>query len=176
VDRNAEQSANAAQVGWRFAVGAALIVGGYGAWMLIPMAAASHLAPAVKTMITGVLAATPGLSKLGAIAVMGKAGFNALKARLFGLLRHARPKEHVSRARYSVGLVLFWVPLIIRWHQPYSSGRIIDWSTHGHLYSEINDLVMVVGLFVLGGEFWEKLRALFLYDATVVRQVRQAHQ
>jgi hypothetical protein len=27
------------------------------------------------------------------------------------------------------------------------------------------DMLFVVSLFVLGGEFWDKLRALFVYDA-----------
>jgi len=30
------------------------------------------------------------------------------------------------------------------------------------------DLLFVVTLFVLGGDFWEKLRALVLYDAKVI--------
>ncbi len=27
------------------------------------------------------------------------------------------------------------------------------------------DFFMVITLFILGGEFWEKIRALFIYDA-----------
>jgi hypothetical protein len=27
------------------------------------------------------------------------------------------------------------------------------------------DFLLVITLFILGGEFWEKLRALFIYDA-----------
>lgn len=30
------------------------------------------------------------------------------------------------------------------------------------------DLVLAASLFVLGGEFWDKLRSLFLYDAKVI--------
>jgi hypothetical protein len=33
------------------------------------------------------------------------------------------------------------------------------------------DLVTLASLFVLGGEFWDKLRAPFLYDARVVLQL-----
>ena len=29
----------------------------------------------------------------------------------------------------------------------------------------IADAIFVVNLFVLGGDFWDKLRALFVYDA-----------
>jgi len=29
----------------------------------------------------------------------------------------------------------------------------------------IADFLFIITLFILGGEFWEKLRALFIYDA-----------
>ena len=34
------------------------------------------------------------------------------------------------------------------------------------MYGIISDLVLAISLFVLGGEFWDKLRALFIPGAT----------
>jgi hypothetical protein len=50
------------RLGWGFAVGVALIVGGYAAWSLIPVAVATDLHPGVKSAITALLGATPFLT------------------------------------------------------------------------------------------------------------------
>ena len=46
------------QLGWRFAIGVVLIVGGYAAWSLIPFAVMTDLHPAVKSVLTGLLGAS----------------------------------------------------------------------------------------------------------------------
>jgi len=57
---------------WRLAIGAVLIAGGYGAWLTIPLVVASDLSPSIKTALTAVLGATPLLTKLLAIALLGR--------------------------------------------------------------------------------------------------------
>jgi hypothetical protein len=49
---------------WRLAIGTVLIVGGYVAWLVIPLVVASELNPSVKTALTAFLGATPLLTKL----------------------------------------------------------------------------------------------------------------
>ena len=56
---------------WRLAIGAVLIAGGYGAWLIVPLVVASNLSPSVKTALTAFLSATPLLTKLLAIALLG---------------------------------------------------------------------------------------------------------
>ena len=48
---------------WRLVIGAILIAGGYGAWLIIPLVVGSHLTPNIKTALTAVLGATPLLTK-----------------------------------------------------------------------------------------------------------------
>ena len=57
---------------WRLAIGAILIAGGYGAWLIIPLAVGSNLTPSIKTALIAVLGATPLLTKLLAIALLGR--------------------------------------------------------------------------------------------------------
>jgi hypothetical protein len=75
------------QIGWRFALGTILIVGGYGAWLLIPAVLAADLAPSVKAALSGLFGATPFLSKLVAIALMGRPAYYFLKRTVFKRLR-----------------------------------------------------------------------------------------
>ncbi len=82
-----QQEFSAEQIGWRFALGTVLIVGGYGAWLLIPAVLATDLAPSVKAALSGLFGATPFLTKLLAIALMGRPAYYFLKRIVFNRLR-----------------------------------------------------------------------------------------
>jgi hypothetical protein len=69
------------------AFGAVLIAGGYGAWLIIPLVVASDLSPSVKTALTALLGATPLLTKLLAIALLGRPTIDFLKRHSFKLFR-----------------------------------------------------------------------------------------
>ncbi len=74
--------------------------------------------------------------------------------------------QTVSRTRYRVGLVLFLLPLLHGWLSPY-----LPLLLHGYkptrLEALVGDLLLIVSLFLLGGDFWDKLRALFVWEARV---------
>ncbi len=73
---------------WRLAIGAVLIAGGYGAWLIVPLVVASNLSPSVKTALTAFLSATPLLTKLLVIALLGRPTINFLKRHSFKLFRN----------------------------------------------------------------------------------------
>ena len=77
------------QLGWRFALGTALIVGGYGAWSLIPVVVEADLEPSVKAALSGLFGATPFLTKVIAVALMGRPAYNFLKRTVFQYVRRA---------------------------------------------------------------------------------------
>jgi hypothetical protein len=155
------------QVGLRFGIGVILIVGGYAALALIPLVTGADLNMGLKTALTGFLAIMPVLTKIAAIAVMGKAGFNLLKDHVFKFLGRFRPAEQVSRPRYRVGLVLFVLSIVFGSLLPYFPGILIDWRENDVFWSLVSDVMLITSLFVLGGEFWNKLAALFDYNAKV---------
>jgi len=64
---------------WRLAIGAILIAGGYGAWLIIPFVAGANLTSGIKTALTAVLGVTPLLTKLLAIALLGRPTIDFLK-------------------------------------------------------------------------------------------------
>jgi hypothetical protein len=52
-------------------LGTVLIIGGYGAWSLIPVVIEADLEPSAKAVLSGLFGATPFLTKVVAIRVDG---------------------------------------------------------------------------------------------------------
>ena len=153
----------------RLYTGGIIFVAGFLSPLLVPLVTASSLPVAGKTAISGLLlVGVPELAMLVAAAVMGKAGFDYLKQHIFGFLgKHLAPPETVSLTRYRIGLILFATPLLLGWIAPYISGYFPMVEEHRLQFAIIGDLILLTSLFVLGGEFWDKLRALFIHKAKV---------
>lgn|SRR5680860_1715340 len=83
----AEPEFTTEQVGWRFALGTVILVGAYMAWPLIPVVMAADLDPGFKAGLSGLLGATPFLSKFIAVAVMGRPAYYFLKRTVYERLR-----------------------------------------------------------------------------------------
>ncbi|MFC1581250.1 transporter suffix domain-containing protein [Thermodesulfobacteriota bacterium] len=152
--------------GWRFPLGVALFIIGWCTPLLIPLVTASGLSTGWKTIISGALAVgIPEVFSIAAIAIMGKEGFAYLKARVFGFLKKHGPPDRVGRTRYHIGLVMFVLPLLFGWLGPYVTYRIPEYETFRFWISLAGDVMFVSSLFVLGGDFWDKVRALFIHGA-----------
>ena len=109
----------------------------------------------------------PEMFDLTAIAIIGKPGFAWLKSKLLGLLRRHGPPATVSAARYRLGLVMFILPLAFGWLHPYFLERVPGLTTQRVAFNLAGDLMFVTSFFVLGGDFWDKVRALFRHQAKV---------
>ena len=153
----------------RLYAGGTIFIAGFLSPLLIPLVTMLPLSDGWKTALSGLLlVGIPELAMLVAAAVMGKAGFNYLKQLLFGFLgKHFAPPETVSITRYRIGLVLFSIPLLFGWLVPYVSGYFPFFDEHRLMFATIGDVLLLSSLFVLGGEFWDKLRALFIHRARV---------
>jgi hypothetical protein len=103
-----------------------------------------------------------------AAAVAGKEGFSYIKSKIFGFLKRYGPPDTVSKTRYRIGLVLFIIPFLVGWLLPYFSQFIPNYEENRILINIIGDIILITSLFVLGGDFWDKLRSLFIYGAKVV--------
>ncbi len=151
---------------WRFRTGVTLIAIGWICPLFIPLVTQSTLSTEWKTALSGVLlVVAPEVLSLVAIATLGKDGFNFLKEKVFALLRRAAPSAKVSRTRYRAGLAI-WALLFIYgsfvWYAPH---LIPEYSEYRIALNLTADFLFIASLFVLGGDFWEKFRALFIYDA-----------
>ena len=126
------------------------------------------LSLAVKPSIIGLLTVGgPEILGLLAVLCLGKENLLLIKNKLLALLKRLRPPSPVSRTRYRVGLVMFLLPLIPTYVMAYAPWGLPDHSPQ-HLYVNLAaDFIFLSSLLVLGGDFWDKLRALFVYDARV---------
>ncbi len=103
-----------------------------------------------------------------AVALMGKENFDRIVARVKGALRSLKPGGSVSRSRYLLGLIMFVSPLVYSWVAAYVSALQPDDSDSRLWLNLALDLTLMISLFVLGGDFWDKLRALFVHEARAV--------
>ena len=154
---------------WRFRIGVIVFVVSWCSPFLIPLVTASGLPAQWKTIISGALAVgIPEIGTILAIAIMGKSGFETMKQRIFGFLKKYGPSDRVSLARYRIGLVMFVMPLLFGWLSPYLQGLFPQIDAHQNLLAITGDILLVGSLFVLGGNFWDKVRSLFVHDAIAV--------
>ena len=156
-------------VGWRFKLGISLFaLSLLGPLVFIPLVAALGGSAATITSISGAILIGAEVVLVAAAAVMGKAGYATVKDRIFGLLKRYGPPEEVGRARYTIGLVSFAIPILFGWLSPYAGTLIPGYQGNEITFALAGDLLLLVSLFVLGGDFWDKLRALFIHDAKAV--------
>ena len=157
--------------GWRYSAGVTIFVIGFAAPLAIPLVTGSDLPTGWKTAISGALAVgVPEVMMVVAAAVMGKAGFAELKRRIGVFFRRYGPPDEVSPTRYRVGLVMFATPIVVAFVWPYLHlGDLAPgFETHPMLWVVGGDLLFFSSLLVLGGDFWDKLRSLFVHGAKAV--------
>jgi len=152
--------------GWRLGMGVVLFVLGLICPIFIPLVTGTDLPAKWKAGISGLLAlGIPELLWMAAVAVLGKAGFSYIKGRFFSSFKKVAPPDVVSRTRYRFGLVMFLLPILFGWLVPYAPHLVPGYGVHRFAINLVGDLLLISSLFVLGGDFWDKLRALFIHEA-----------
>jgi len=166
--RNGHQTESDTLPTGRLYFGGGIFVAGFLAPLLIPLVTMSALSTAWKATLSGLLlVGVPEIGMVIAVAVLGKPGFQYLKQRLFRVLKRIAPPDRVGRFRYSCGLVLFAIPLLYGFVGPYVTNLLPDDELSKLLLAATGDVMLVTSLFVLGGDFWDKLRALFVRESRV---------
>lgn len=149
----------------RLIAGAIVFISGFLSPLFIPLVLNTDLSTGLKTTISGFLAlGIPELFMIIAVAILGKQGFEYLKSIMAKWFRKYGPPQKVSRLRYRIGLIMFVIPLVLAWFLPYFGHHIPSFDTHQMWYYIFGDFIFVISLFVLGGEFWDKLKSLFVYS------------
>jgi hypothetical protein len=133
--------------------------------ILIPLLPLLGVSKATMAAVTGGLLVGAELLLLAGAAVAGKDGYAYIKKTVFGFIKSYGPPEHVSSTRYSIGLVLFIMPILLGWATPYFGGHLPGFNDYTMIYAITGDFMLAISLFVLGGEFWDKLRSLFIHSA-----------
>jgi hypothetical protein len=161
------------QADWRIKLGFVLFVLSIAWPLLLPvMPLVGFSGSAIAAFSGGMLVAAEIMILAGA-AIAGKDGFKYIKERVFGFLKSHGPPKAVTRTRYIFGLILFVAPLFFGWVSPYVAEYLPGFPEHARYYEIAGDVLLLGSLFVLGGEFWDKLRSLFLHRAHAVIPEKQ---
>ena len=161
--------ANVPAAGWRLKLGVVLLGLSIALPVLgLPLVAATGLSGTTMATVSGVMLVGAEVLGILAVAVMGKSGYAYIKNRVFGFLKQYGPPADVSRSRYTIGLVMFAMPVVFGWLAPYAADLVPGYLGNELTYAIVGDLLLLVSLFVLGGDFWDKLRALFVGGAKAV--------
>jgi hypothetical protein len=152
---------------WRFVAGVSVL----GLAMALPFCALLipllDLPAAQSALIAGALVAgAPEVLMLLAVALLGRQNFDRIVGTAKKFLFTTFFSKPVSRGRYYVGLaicLLSFVPIYVAGYvpswMPAGSGRIAVLAAA--------DLAFIFSFFVMGGEFWEKFRRLFVWEGKV---------
>ena len=161
-----EQDTAPLPTGWRMGVAMALMALSLGSALFIPIVASLDLPTGTKATLSGLLIlGIPQLLTLVAVAIVGKPGFQFIKTCVLGAVMKLGPPREVGLMRYRIGLLLFVLPLLLAFVSPYVGDLYPEIGFPGAVVGAIGDLMLLVSLFVLGGDFWDKLRSLFVYRA-----------
>ncbi|MFJ7311531.1 transporter suffix domain-containing protein [Pseudomonas sp. NPDC098747] len=151
-------------VGWRFKVGIAIVGFMLGCWLLVPIAAWVGVSASMVAALTGTLFISNKVLLLIVIAVMGKAGFQQLKRSMFGFLSSFIPnaETRVGPIRHRIGIVMFCLPLISGFLEPYVDTLWPGLRPALWQLQLLGDVMLIASFIVLGPDFWEKIRTLFI--------------
>lgn len=151
---------------WRMIAALVMVGLSFGSTLFIPVVLAMPLSAETKATLSGLLfIGIPQVFMLLAVALVGKSGFNYIKQRVFGAVKELAPAKSVSRTRYTIGLVMFVLPFLLALVTPYATDFWAGFEAFRIQLGLAGDLLLLASLFVLGGDFWDKIRSLFVHDA-----------
>lgn len=131
----------------------------------VPLTAKLGFSAVVATTLSGGLLVAAEIMGIASVAVMGKQGYTYMKKRFFSFLKQYGPLDEVSSRRYTIGLVMFCTAILFSWLSIYIGSWIPGFTTNPLPYAIGGDVLLLSSLFVLGGNFWDKIRSLFIHSA-----------
>lgn len=165
--------------GWKFYLGVALFIYGFASF---GMAALMPLlcVPAVAATVATAIVISGEVCFWVSAALLGKPFVEGLKSKLKAIFNQVpSPPQPISRRRHAFGLVLFslsfvtyYVVMVIPflgWEKGTGLTAIVAVALCG-------ELLFLASLFVLGGEFWAKLKALYQWPGPPAETVDTTSQ
>jgi len=153
--------------GWRFKTGILCIILNLAlAPIITPFITMFNMPTGTKAAIMGFLwiVLPPMFSVIG-VFLLGKPGFNYLVSLIFRRFKSIVLVDTPGPFRHVIGLVMFLCPLLLAAVTPYFNLLFPGWLSKPLLAGVIGDVSLILSLFILGGNFWDKLKGLFIRKA-----------
>ena len=131
----------------------------------VPLIMELNISSSMKTVISGLLIfGIPEFVMLLAVIILGTEGYSYLKSRILFWLKNSVPTVN-SRLRFRIGITFFSISLVLGFLLPYISYFLpISMQKNLYFYILFLDLLFFISLFILGQNFWGKIKDLFIYD------------
>jgi hypothetical protein len=157
--------------GWKFYLGLSLFIysfATFGIAALIPF----FLSPAAAASLVTCVVISGEIGFWASAALLGRPFVDALKAKLAAVFtrRQALAARPISRPRHVFGLILFslsFITFYLAMAIPFLSLHKSTELTAIVVVAITGELLFVSSLFVLGGEFWERIKALYRWPGQV---------
>jgi hypothetical protein len=163
----------------RLILGGIVFISGFLSPLLIPVVISMDLSTGLTSIISGILAlGIPEVFMVIAVAIMGKSGFQYLKEKFYGWFKKHGPPDRVSLLRYRIGLIMFSASILLGFILPYIWEKIPLIKENLLLIIILFDVNIIISVFILGGDFWDKIRSLYIYNSKVVliKETKQDEQ
>ena len=162
---------------WRYKLGFTMIVAGnLGILLGVVISALGVGASTVGALVVG-----GEIVSLASIIFLGKAGFKAIKSKFFGYIKadYAKP---VGKGRHYFGIALLWANMVAAYILVVYGWASFDFLIAGNLQFEfwgldlakqktlafwiffIGEISFLVGIYILGAEWWGKFRRIFVWE------------
>lgn len=163
---------------WRYKVGLSMIIiGNLGILLAMAMPLFGAGASTVGSMLIG-----GEIISLASIAFLGKEGFKAIKNKAFAFIKSTYTGG-VSRTRHYLGVTLLLTNVVISYIIALYLWDVFEASTAegaapiiwGLTFAQqdsmlltlflVGEISFLVSIYVLGGDWWQKFRQIFVYEA-----------
>lgn len=168
--------------GWKYKLGLALFIIPFPIFFLTPIVIPMlDLSAAHTTSIIGGILIGVEVIWLASIPLLGKEGFWELKQKAFGWLK--LKDKPVSRSRHRWGVILLIGSLLtdvilqvfimvssilLQKEEVSLLGLTFSEQTNIHMIIQImTTLGILASLFILGGQFWEKVKQAFIWEEPI---------
>jgi hypothetical protein len=118
-----------------------------------------------KSFVLGVFWISAPLMKIGSVAILGKASYAWINYQMHYFYHKVAKPHQITPLRYNIGIVMFVLPFLPNYMISFMPHLFPITLTTRYIIIVASDLLFLASLFVLGGDFWDKLRALFIYKA-----------
>ena len=118
-----------------------------------------------KGFVLGIFWISAPLMKIVSVAILGKSSYAWINYKMHYIYHKVAKPHHITPLRYNIGLVLFMLPFLPNYMISFMPHLIPITLQARYIIIITSDVVFLASLFVLGGDFWDKLRALFIYKA-----------
>jgi hypothetical protein len=119
----------------------------------------------LKSFVLGVFWISAPVMKIGSIAILGKSSYAWINYQVHYFYHKVAKPHQITPLRYNIGLVMFVLPFLPNYMISFMPHLLPISLTTRYIIIVASDALFLTSLFVLGGDFWDKLRALFIYKA-----------